>query len=568
MNFDFEKYLTLRDAMLLKLEGIKFFLEYQDAVSDMCEFLHIAKVEVEFFGSYADIKLGISKLFTFYENEKKETGAYYKKSENVKDEFLSKWKIYCEKGYEWTVEEKKRVVIFQKSISVFYSRSNALISLESSIYRDKEFKLLSIKYLRKTLNEIILSKRNEEFGICYYNIKHFSVINQMMSHDEADRVLISHARGIEKVLGGEGCVVRNGGDNFYALFERSNFDKVKAYLEDAELSFNKNNEKSSEGKKSTISVSTRAGFYLLTREDYSVPEIFDKVNTAYRESRNPNSVNSILYDCEIQKKQENKEFVETNFEEAINNYEFKVFYQPKVNLKNYHLAGAEALCRWFHNGQLIPPCDFIPVLEQNNAICDLDFYILERVCSDISTWIKEGKRVVKISVNLSRQHLGNKNLFSKIIGIIDRYEVPHNLIEIELTETTTDVDFKDMKAIVIPLRDAGIGTSIDDFGCGYSSLNMMRSLPWSILKIDRSFLYGEDNGNSIGNSKSEPEIMLHHIISMAKEHGLECIVEGVETIEHVKLLKKNNCFLAQGYYFDRPLNKDDFEKRLDKIGRI
>jgi len=189
----------------------------------------------------------------------------------------------------------------------------------------------------------------------------------------------------------------------------------------------------------------------------------------------------------------------------------------------------------------------------------LDFYMLERVCKDIRMWLDEGKKVVKVSVNFSRRHLGDMNLVDHIVEVVDRYQVPHEYIEIELTESTTDGDFQDLCRIVTGLQRAGFKTSVDDFGMGYSSLNLIKELPWNVLKIDRSLLEpiasGEQNGS----------IMLTHVISMAQEMGLECIVEGVETTEQIKFLKQHNCYLAQGFFFDKPLPKGEFEKRLNDI---
>lgn len=185
--------------------------------------------------------------------------------------------------------------------------------------------------------------------------------------------------------------------------------------------------------------------------------------------------------------------------------------------------------------------------------------MLEHTCRDIRRWLDEGRPVVKVSVNLSRRNLGELNLSERIIACIDKYNVPHKFIEIELTETTTDVNFSDLKKIVFSLREAGISTSIDDFGMGYSSLNLIKELPWNVLKIDKSFLPDEND------RASQKYVMLKHIIALAQDIGLECIVEGVESSEHVRLLKENNCFMAQGFYFDRPMPVEDFEQRLNEL---
>lgn len=246
------------------------------------------------------------------------------------------------------------------------------------------------------------------------------------------------------------------------------------------------------------------------------------------------------------------------FPEAIRNEEFQVFYQPKVSLKNYRLNGAEALCRWKHGGEIIAPFRFIPALEAGQEICALDFYMLEHVCQDIKRWLKEGRRVVRVSVNLSRRHFGNADLLDEIIGIIDKYDFPKKYIEIELTETSTDVDFKELKAVVTGLSKHDIRTSIDDFGMGYSSLNLLRELPWDTLKIDRSLLPTTKDENS------KMAIIMEHVIAMAHTLGIECIAEGVETIDQINILKNKECFMAQGFYFDKPLEKKEFEVRLDE----
>lgn len=245
------------------------------------------------------------------------------------------------------------------------------------------------------------------------------------------------------------------------------------------------------------------------------------------------------------------------FPEALKNEEFQVFYQPKVSLKNYRLVGAEALCRWKHGGEMIPPFKFIPTLEAGQDICTLDFYMIEHVCRDIVKWLDEGKRVVRVSVNLSRRHFANENLLDDLFNIINKYDFPNKYIEIELTETSNDVDFKDLKRVVTALSEQGIHTSIDDFGMGYSSLNLLRELPWNTLKIDRSLLPVD------GDGESNTAVIMQYVIAMAQTLGIECIAEGVETVDQIKILKDKNCFLGQGFYFDKPLEKNIFEERLD-----
>ncbi len=186
--------------------------------------------------------------------------------------------------------------------------------------------------------------------------------------------------------------------------------------------------------------------------------------------------------------------------------------------------------------------------------------MLDLVCRDICAWLSEGKRLVRISVNMSRRHMLNQRLISDIFDVMERYDFPRKYIEIELTETTTDVDFKDLNRVVNALTEQGIHTSVDDFGMGYSSLNLIRDLPWNTLKIDRSFLPLE------GDNKPNKAVILQHLIAMAQSMGIECLAEGVETVEQIKLLKDNQCFIAQGFFFDEPLARAEFEQRLIAAG--
>ena len=163
-------------------------------------------------------------------------------------------------------------------------------------------------------------------------------------------------------------------------------------------------------------------------------------------------------------------------------------------------------------------------------------------------------------MNLSRRHIVNPNLVSMMLSIIDKYKVPHQYIEVELTETTTDIEFKDLKRVVEDLQKQDICTSVDDFGMGYSSLNLIRVVPWNVLKIDRIFLPTDDESRESARS-----VMFKYVIAMAKELGLECIVEGVETPAQLAMLRENGCELAQGYLFDKPLPLEEFEKRLDMV---
>ncbi len=421
-------------------------------------------------------------------------------------------------------------------------------------FRADSIDAYSLNYFFKYIDEMIDAGMIEKYAACRFDMKRFSVVNHQFGRDVGTEILNDFIVNLQKGLGEDGCVCRIQGDTFTVLFRKERIPYVTKYLSGSQV------EVGLKDKKRAM-LSAYAGYYEIT-ESKSAEEIMDRIGMAWNMAKHIQRVPYVFFDEKLMKSVENEKWVESVFEEALVNEEFMVYYQPKVTLKNYRLNGAEALCRWKHDGEMILPYRFIPVLEQSHLICDLDFYVLERVCWDLSRWQAEGKSLIRVSVNLSRVHLGDMNLVEHVVEIVDKYQVPHEYIELELTETTTDVDFRELKQIVIAFRTLGFSVAVDDFGVGYSSLNLIREMPWKVLKIDKSFL---PDGSEDADEDTQKKVMLKHIIGMAQNLGLECIAEGVETTEQVTILKENNCYHAQGYLFDKPLPVEEFEERLDKL---
>lgn len=419
-------------------------------------------------------------------------------------------------------------------------------------FRADSIDVFNLNYFFKTIDEKIASGELSEYAACRFDMKRFSVVNHQFGREDGTKILNKFIVGLQKRLGEDGCVCRIQGDTFTVLFRKKRISFVTNYLSGTMI------ELGLKYKKKAM-LSTYAGYYEIVGEK-TAEEIMDRIGMAWNIAKHVKRVPYVFFDEKLMQSVENEKWVESVFDEALRNEEFMVYYQPKVTLKNYRLNGAEALCRWKHNGEMVLPYRFIPVLEQSNMICELDFYMLEHVCRDLKRWRDEGRELVKISVNLSRVHLGDMDLVEHVLEIVDRYEIPHSYIELELTETTTDVDFRELKQIVIAFRMQGFSVAVDDFGVGYSSLNLIREMPWKVLKIDKSFLpEGDEDENT------QKRVMLKHIIGMAQNLGLECIAEGVETAEQVTILKENNCYNAQGYLFDKPLPVEEFEDRLARL---
>ena len=247
--------------------------------------------------------------------------------------------------------------------------------------------------------------------------------------------------------------------------------------------------------------------------------------------------------------------IEDDMDKALENHEFQVYLQPKYSTKKEVLSAAEALVRWTHPVLgFISPGKFIPIFERNGFILQLDDYMLTEVSKLQSGWLEQGKKLVPISVNVSRAHFAEDNLAEHICSIVDKYKVPHEFIELELTESA----FFDDKAVLLTtvrkLKEFGFKVSMDDFGAGYSSLNSLKELPLDIIKLDAEFFRSVDD---IDRSN----LIVGQTIALAKKLGMEIVAEGIETREQVDFLAKQNCDLIQGFYFSKPLPVNEFEER-------
>ena len=408
------------------------------------------------------------------------------------------------------------------------------------------------EYFAEYTDRLFKSGEITEYAACSFTLKGMEEINRKLDAHSGNLFMKTYARKLQELIGKFGLVARNSGINFSAIFLKDKADEVMEYLSGQDVYLPELD--------ITRFMSAYAGYFLSAENGNSPQELNDILAIALQNARENTQSPYIIYDDKLRKQIDEAKYIESIFQGALEDEEFMVYYQPKIETKTYQMTGAEALCRWRHEGEMILPFRFIPVLEQNGEICRLDFYMLEHVCMDMRRWIDAGYKGIRVSVNLSRVHMGDPELLGHILGIIDGYGIPHQFIEIELTETTTEVDYFELKKLVSGLRDAGIYTSVDDFGVGYSSMNLLRELPWNVIKIDRSFMPVGDNSPEDEKRK----VMLKSVIGMTQALGLKCIAEGVETVDQIILLKKYGCYYVQGYYFDRPLPVSEFETRLIK----
>ncbi len=546
-------YAKALNKFLLEMEKFTepYSKEVQKVLEDISEVLRVGRIEFVYYDSLKNESMGVCDISTVYSmQEEFRSDAYYvgRRASERGSVFIFK---YYQRANEaaWDDEELENIKVLDTILHTFNTKIRLTKFAERASLFDGELQIPNINFFDIELKKIMSERRFNEYGICFINLKRFGVVNQMLGREDGTKVMMKFISGLQSELGRNGTICRVGGDNFIILFDKSFADTITTYVAGQDIVYDTNTGES-------VIVRASAGLYLSNLVKENEHDAVDKAHIALQMARTLLGRTVVYYTDELQHLHEHANHIESVFKEAIEKEEFLVYYQPKVRLNDYTIAGAEALCRWQHDGTFVRPDDFVPVLERSNLICNLDFYMLDHVCRDLRSWIDRGLNVIRVSVNFSRRHLGDEKLLDKILEIIDRHSVPHKLIEIELTETTTDVAFHDLKRIVNGLHEHGIRTSVDDFGVGYSSLNLIRQVAWDVIKIDKSFL------PDVSDKTSSQYLMFSHLLAMFRELGLKCIVEGVETIEQVKMLKDNKCFLAQGYFFDKPLGLEEFESRL------
>lgn len=278
-----------------------------------------------------------------------------------------------------------------------------------------------------------------------------------------------------------------------------------------------------------------------------------------RQSIKGNALNNIgFFNGRMKSDLHRKQSIEDDMMNALLGNQFVMYLQPKFSISSQRIIGAEALARWIHPEKgMISPADFVPVFEENGFILKLDQIIWESACKKIREWLDKGIEPVPISVNISREYIHTFDVVSEMLHLVKKYDIPIKLLELEITETT---DAEGVSDVVQKMKDAGFTMLMDDFGSGYSSLNMLQKTQFDVLKIDRGFL-SEFMESSRGRK------IISHTISMSHDIGLDIIAEGVETPEQARFLSDCGCDSAQGFYYSKPITQEEFDKMLVEINK-
>lgn len=400
----------------------------------------------------------------------------------------------------------------------------------------------------------LIDKQESRYAYVTFDVDNFKYINEMFGYEYGNKVLIHIAKTITAFVKPGELVARVSSDNF-ALLLMDTGTKAELTERIRELFRMIIEYREPEEEIDVCSLSFSGGVYRIEGR-MDINTIRANANLARTECKKNVLDEVVFYDEDLKARRVEEKELEYEAEEALANHEFLVYFQPKYDVESEHIIGAEALIRWNHPVRgMLSPGVFVPVFESNGFITEVDLYVLNQVCELIESWIKAGIPPICISVNLSRVHLHERNLVQRLIGVVKRHNVPPQYIEFELTESAFYEETESLLRIMSEIKAAGFRLSMDDFGSGYSSLNLLRRLPVDVLKLDKVFL--EDCDEEDDGTRGRRIVM--HVISMAKDLKMEVLAEGVETSGQKEFLQSAKCDMIQGYYYARPMPIKEFE---------
>lgn len=461
----------------------------------------------------------------------------------VRNEEDSEVKAFKMGANDYISKPYSPIVIMQRIQNVINLRETA--AEVSELRLDPLTGLYNRSAFMEKAAERIMEKDPGYYIIGCFDINNFKIINDEYGTDIGDEVLRSigtvFKKGFDDI---DSICSRIMADEFAAMYPRElvDSDKIRKISKTAVM-------QSDVMEPLTFSI----GRYIVDDLSLPVSAMYDRAVMAKKTVKGRFDTNIAQFNESMRDELIAEQKIISEMRGALDDDQFEPWFQPQYNHETGQLIGAEALVRWRHPERgILPPGVFVPVFEKKGFIYELDKYMWERTCACIRRWIDEGRNPLPVSVNISRYDIHRDDLIDNLSGLIKKYGIPYELLRLEVTESAFSMDNNKIGSIVRRLVDMGFTVEIDDFGSGYSSLNILKDVPAQIIKLDMKFLDVTDDSPRVGN-------ILESIVRMAKWLGMNVIAEGVETKKQANFLKSIGCFYVQGYYYARPMPIEEYE---------
>lgn len=401
---------------------------------------------------------------------------------------------------------------------------------------------------------------DDRIVIIYTDIKHFKYINDTYGYKVGDSLLRDFVSAITENKAIILCAARVYSDNFVTASRLPADGPDNEAFREMIHQVNHEWEAKFREKYLNSRLQFCTGISVIDKNSRSLDAetAVSNANLARKVAKEMEEDCCVLFDQSMMEGIKREVEITSSIPKALSKREFHVYFQPKIDTDTLALIGAEALVRWQKSdGSFVYPDEFIPLIERSGQIVDVDYYVYREVFSFLAGRLKEGKRVVPISMNVSRVHLNRMKILEYVKGLLEEFQVPCSLVEFELTESIYLENTERALELIKGLHKMGFKVSMDDFGSGYSSLNLLSKLPIDIIKLDRVFL-------KEGEMQENDRIIISCVVDMAKRLKITSLCEGVETLEQSNYLKEVGCQMQQGFYFSRPIPQEVFEKLLEE----
>lgn len=455
-------------------------------------------------------------------------------------------KHYFEIAYKRIYDESNRVIC---DYFVYNDRTQMYESWEQEKYKashDSLTGLLNRDQFYEDVHDMVNKYHDTTFYLICSNIKDFKFINEIFGMEKGNQVLIKQAKLMASNPSERTICARLMNDRFALCLPREEFDekRVADSVKELQCEFTGN----------SFHLHMYMGVYEIRDRDEAVSIMVDKANIAADTIKNNYDCCVAYYDEHLLEISIEQRRLLGEFEPALQNDEFVMYLQPQVK-RDGAAKGAEALVRWVHPSRgILTPYAFIDILENAGLIYKLDLYIWEKAAQKLAEWKEKGYGSYHISVNISTKDFYIIDIYETFTGLINKYGIAASNLHLEITETTLMTDFEKNMNIIHKLQGVGFRVEIDDFGSGYSSLNMLKDISADVLKIDMGFLRKSEN-------EVKGQDILESIITLAGKIGMDVITEGVETKKQLDMLTMMGCHEFQGYYFSKPVPVSEFEEK-------
>lgn len=457
------------------------------------------------------------------------------------------------KEQNWNEDSEQDFMFLCKMLYFIYGKARVLNRFFQAAYIDKLTGAMNSERLFQYMAGLLKSGTFANYCASFVNIKNMKLFNEMYGTHLGDDILVGYVKKLQGFIKEDECVARMGGDNFFVVIQKSREDDLFKLLREMCVEIILPGD-----RLELVKVDARIGYYDVKSGD-SISDIMNNSSIALDVAKKDENIDIVAFRTEMKDYMIKMRQLEEAIPEAIENREFVVYYQPKVRLvenNDYELCGGEALVRWNKNGHMVPPGEFIPILENNGLITEIDYYVFESVCQHIKRWEVAGLKQICISTNFSRRHLRDPRFADKIEEIVRAYQVNPSYLEIEITESYDEEDMEALTKFEERMHDLGIHLSMDDFGSGFSSLKMLKDMAADTIKLDKSIIDG------VGGTNKKDDIIVSHMIRMIDSLGKDLIAEGVEHQTQADFLQENGCTKIQGFLYGKPMPEMEFVERM------